>query len=262
MGRRSAPRRTTRFHGCGSNSAHSSRISFPGIHPHDPARPPAYGGSASGRRATFNSNSVVWSRRLPITGFQFVNWTEFGTPVSHGPANLQLPTLTADRKPRGELHARRRSARRVDFDTRRVPSGGSRPRGCRRPKRRTADSRRRSARSQAGWVGSRTTSINWVPGVFSGNFLYPKQRWGQALWPWEFSQPSDQLHNGVLHWPKVSQREIATPLAWVPVMAYTEFRRMTKSGRGRSARGAWVSGAYPRACCRSARRRRLRKSDN
>lgn len=55
---------------------------------------PGYGGTASGS-STFNSNAVVLVTATPTTGFKFVNWTEFGTPVSSN-ANYSF-NLTADR---------------------------------------------------------------------------------------------------------------------------------------------------------------------
>ncbi len=79
----------------------------------------------------------------------------------------------------------------------------------------------------------------WVPGVFSGNFLYPNT-WGSTL-AVEFSQPVTNFTMAFLTGEVSSEYNTA---ALVQVTAYTNSAITNPVATG-SARGAWLTGAYP-----------------
>ena len=192
---------------------------------------PAYGGSASGD-GTFNSNSVVRVTATPNTGFTFVNWTEFGTPVSTS-ANYSF-NLTAGRSLVANFTPAGVSAT-FDFDTG-APSVGP---GQGMPATQTKNGLTATFSTLAGGWSVQNNFYYWVPGVFSGNFLYPST-WGSTM-AVEFSQPVTNFTMAFFTGEVSSEYNTA---GLVRVTAYTN-SAMTNPVATGSARGAWVSGAYP-----------------
>jgi hypothetical protein len=192
---------------------------------------PGYGGSASGD-GTFNSNSVVLVTATPNAGFRFVAWTEFGTLVSTS-ANYSFP-LTASRSLVANFEPAGVSAT-FDFDTA-APSVGP---GQGMPATQTKNGVTATFSTLAGGWSVQNNFYLWVPAVFSGNFLYPST-WGSAL-AVEFSQPVTNFTLSFFTGEVSSEYNTA---GLVRVTAYTN-SAMTNPVATGSARGAWVSGAYP-----------------
>jgi hypothetical protein len=192
---------------------------------------PAYGGSASGD-GTFNSNSVVMVSATPNTGFKFVDWTEFGTPVSTS-ANYSF-NLTADRSLVANFAPASVSAT-FDFDTG-APSVGP---GQGMPATQTKNGVTATFNTLSGGWSIQNNFYYWVPVVFSGNFLYPST-WGSTM-AVEFSQPVTNFTMAFFTGEVSSDYDTA---GLVRVTAYTN-SAMTNPVATGSARGAWVSGAYP-----------------
>ena len=192
---------------------------------------PAYGGSASGG-GTFNSNSVVRVTATPNTGFTFVNWTEYGTPVSTS-ANYSF-NLTADRSLVANFAPAGVSAT-FDFDTG-APAVSP---GQGMPATQTKNGVTATFSTLAGGWSVQNTFFYWVPSVFSGNFLYPST-WGSTM-AVEFSEPITNFTMSFFTGEVSSEYNTA---GLVRVTAYTN-SAMTNPVATGSARGAWVSGAYP-----------------
>lgn len=192
---------------------------------------PSYGGTASGD-GTFNSNSVVLVTATPITGFKFVSWTEFGALVSPSP-NYSF-NLTADRALVANFVPAGTSAT-FDFDTG-TPAVGP---GQGLPATQTKNGVTATFSTLAGGWSVQNTFYYWVPAVFSGNFLYPST-WGSTL-AVEFSQPVTNFTMAFFTGEVSSEYNTA---GMVLVTAYTN-SAMTNPVATGSARGAWVTGAYP-----------------
>ena len=192
---------------------------------------PSYGGTASGG-GTFNSNSVVMVTATPNLGFKFVNWTELGTPVSIS-ANFSFNiasdrTLVANFAPAGVSAT-------FDFDSS-TPAVGP---GQGMPATQTKNGVTATFSTLAGGWSVQNNFYYWVPSVFSGNFLYPST-WGSTM-AVEFSQPVTNLTMSFFTGELSSEYNTA---GLVLVTAYTN-SAMTNPVTTGSARGAWVSGAYP-----------------
>src|ERR1043166_3633530 len=192
---------------------------------------PSYGGTASGD-GTFNSNSVVLGTATPITGFKFVNWPEFGGLVSLS-ANYSF-SLTADRMLVANFTPAGVSAT-FDFDTGTSAVGPSQ--GI--PATQTKNGVTATFSTLAGGWSVQNTFYYWVPRVFSGNFLYPST-WGSTM-AVEFSQGVTNFTMAFFTGEVSSEYNTA---GLVRVTAYTN-SAMTNPVATGSARGAWVSGAYP-----------------
>jgi hypothetical protein len=192
---------------------------------------PSYGGTASGD-GTFNSNSVVMVTATPIIGFKFVNWTEFGTAVATS-ANYVF-NVTADRMLVANFAPTGASAT-FDFDTG-TPAVGP---GQGMPATLTKNGVTARFSTLAGGWSVQNNFYFWVPRVFSGNFLYPST-WGSTM-AVEFSQPVTNFTMGFLTGEVSSEYNTA---GLVVVTAYTNSAMTNPMAMG-SARGAWVSGAYP-----------------
>ena len=192
---------------------------------------PSYGGTASGN-GTFNSNSVVMVTATPIAGFKFLNWTEFGAFVSTSPNysfNVAADrTLVANFAPAG-------ASATFDFDTG-TPAVGP---GQGMPATQTKNGVTATFSTLAGGWSVQNNFSFWVPRVFSGNFLYPST-WGSTM-AVEFSQPVTNFTMAFLTGEVSSEYNTA---GLVLVTAYTN-SAMTNPVATGSARGAWVSGAYP-----------------
>ncbi|MFO1512652.1 MAG: hypothetical protein U1F83_07030 [Verrucomicrobiota bacterium] len=193
---------------------------------------PSYGGTVSAG-GTFNSNSVVLVSATPIAGFSFVNWTAFGTQVStqaNYSFNLQSDrTLVANFTPAG-------ASATFDFDTG-TPAVGP---GQGMPATQTKNGVTATFSTLAGgWSVQNSFFYGWVPRVFSGNFLYPST-WGSTM-AVEFSQPVTNFTMTFFTGEVSSEYNTA---GLVTVTAYTNAAMTSPVATG-SARGAWVSGAYP-----------------
>ncbi|HVV73042.1 MAG TPA: hypothetical protein VHI52_16320, partial [Verrucomicrobiae bacterium] len=192
---------------------------------------PSYGGTVSGD-GTFNSNSVVMVTATPNTGFIFMNWTENGAQVSES-ANYNFNVaanriLVANFAPAGVSAT-------FDFDTGTPPLSP----GQGLPGTQTKNGVTATFSTLAGGWSVQNTFFSWVPTVFAGNFLYPST-WGSAL-AIEFSQPVTNFTMSFFTGEVSSEYNTA---GLVLVTAYTN-SAMTNPVATGSARGAWVSGAYP-----------------
>ena len=192
---------------------------------------PSYGGTASGD-GTFNSNSAVMVTATPNTGFTFVNWTEFGTPVSTS-ANYSF-NLTADRTLMANFAPAGASAT-FDFDTG-APAAGP---GQGMPATQTKNGVTATFTTLAGGWSVQNNFYYWLPTVFSGNFLYPST-WGSMM-AVEFSEPVTNFTMAFFTGEISSEYNTA---GLVRVTACTD-SAMTNPVATGSARGAWISGAYP-----------------
>ena len=192
---------------------------------------PAYGGSASGG-GTFKSNSIVHLTATPNTGFVFVNWTELGEPVSslanYGLTLTENRTLVANFKPAGTSVA-------FDFDTG-SPSVAA---GQGMPVLQMKSGVSATFRAPTGGWSIQNDFYSWIPGLFFGNFLYPTT-WGSTLIV-EFSQPVTNFTMTFFTGEVSSEYDNA---AVIRVTAYTN-SAMTAAVATGSARGAWITGAYP-----------------
>jgi len=206
---------------------------------------PSYGGTASGG-GSFKSNSVVNVSAVPIAGFKFVNWTEFGTPVSSN-ANYSF-NLTADRSLVANFVPAGPSAA-FDFDTG-TPAVGP---GQGMPTTQTKNGVTATFSTLAGGWSVQNDFFSWVPAVFFGNFLYPST-WGSAM-SVEFSQPVTNFTMTFFTGEVSSEFNTA---GLVRVTAYTNSARQIRSPPvPRAVRGSRAR--IPRACCRSVRQQRSRK---
>jgi hypothetical protein len=192
---------------------------------------PSYGGTASGD-GTFNSNSLVLVTATPILGFRFVSWTDFGALVSTS-ANYSFK-LMADRNLVANFEPAGTSAT-FDFDTG-APAVGP---GQGMPATQTKNGVTASFSTLAGGWSVQNTFYYWVPSVFSGNFLYPST-WGSTM-AVEFSEPVTNFTMSFFTGEVSSEYNTA---GLVRVTAYTNSAMTSPVATG-SARGAWVSGAYP-----------------
>ena len=192
---------------------------------------PSYGGAASGS-GTFNSNSVVTVSATPIAGFRFVRWSEFDSLVSTQ-ANYTF-NLTADRNLVANFTPAGVGAT-FDFDTG-TPAVGP---GQGMPQTQTKNGVTATFGTLAGGWSVQNDFYYWVPGVFSGNFLYPST-WGSTMTV-EFNQPVTNFTMAFFTGEVSSEFDTA---GLVRVTAYTN-SAMTNPVATGSARGAWVSGAYP-----------------
>jgi hypothetical protein len=192
---------------------------------------PSYGGTATGS-GTFNSNSVVLASAAPIGGFKFVSWTEYGSLVSTS-ANYSF-NLTADRSLVANFEPAGANAT-FDFDTGAPavsPSQGM-------PATQTKSGVTATFSTLAGGWSVQINFSYWVPRVFSGNFLYPST-WGSTM-AIEFS---DAVTNFTMSFFTGEVSSEYSTAGLVRVTAYTNSAMTTAVATG-SARGAWVSGAYP-----------------
>ena len=192
---------------------------------------PGYGGTASGG-GTFNSNSVVLVTATPTPGFKFANWTEFGALVSLS-ANYNF-TIAADRALVANFVPAGVSAV-FDFDTG-TPAVGP---GQGMPAAQTKNGVTATFSTLSGGWSVQNTFYYWVPRVFSGNFLYPST-WGSTM-AVEFSQPVTNFTMAFFTGELSGDYDTA---GLVQATAYTD-SVMTNPVATGSARGAWVSGAYP-----------------
>ena len=195
------------------------------------AASPSYGGAVSGS-GTFKSNSVVLVTATPITGFKFVGWTESGSLVSTS-ANYSF-NIKSDRILEADFTTAGAGAT-FDFDSGAPvvnPGQGM-------PAAQTKNGITATFSTLSGGWSVQNDFYYWVPGVFSGNFLYPST-WGSAMTV-EFSQPITNFTMCFCTGELAADYDTA---AMVRVTAYTN-SAMTNPVAIGSARGAWLTGSYP-----------------
>ncbi len=194
---------------------------------------PGYGGSASGG-GMFSSNSTVTVRAVAASGFQFVNWTDYGTPVSTA-TNYSF-TITGSHALTANFAMLPQTAL-FDFDTGwpSVGQGQGMP-GTQSNNLLTAA----FSTIGGGWsIQTRQSSVIGAPPSFSGNFLYPSTWW--SSFQIQFSAPITNLAFDFMTGDVSS--EYNTP-STVRITAYTNSTATPAVGSG-TAQGTWANGAYP-----------------
>lgn len=197
---------------------------------------PYYGASTITGAGTYNSNTTVTVRATPASGFQFVNWTDYGTPVSTT-TNYTF-TATANHAFVANFTPQTQTAI-FDFDTGTPPLYVGQPIGSS-----VLQSNRGVTAAfsvfAGGWsMQSRQTSVIGAPPSFSGNFLYPSTWWSSIQI--QFSAPITNLSFDFMTGDVSS--EYNTP-STVRVTAYTNSTATPAVGSG-TALGQWINSAYP-----------------
>ena len=197
------------------------------------AAAPGYGGSASGG-GLFNSNAILTVRAVAASGFQFVNWTDFGTPVSTA-TNYSF-TLTGNHALTANFTLLPQTAL-FDFDTGwpALSQSQGMP-GSQSNNLLTAY----FSTISGGWsIQTRQSSTIGAPPSFAGNFLYPSTWW--SSFQIQFSAPITNLAFDFMTGDVSS--EYNTP-GTVRITAYTNSVATPAVGSG-TAQGTWANGAYP-----------------
>lgn len=194
---------------------------------------PSYGGSATGG-GTFNSNSTVTVHAVAASGFPFVNWTDYDTPVSTA-TNYSF-TITGDHSLTANFALLPQTAI-FDFDTGypTVAPGQGMP---------GSQSNRLLAAYfstiAGGWsMQTRQSSVIGAPPSFAGNFLYPSTWW--SSFQIQFSEPITNLAFDFMTGDVSSEFNTAST---VRITAYTNSTATPPIGAG-TAQGTWANGAYP-----------------
>src|ERR1043166_1599287 len=219
------------------------------------ARVSPVGAGTAGPSASYPSNSPCTLTASASPGWGFQKWTENGAQVSASanytftvrtnrtlvanfiPAysvTTSVAPLTADRMLVANFTPAGVSAT-FDFDTGTPAVGPSQ--GI--PATQTKNGVTATFSTLAGGWSVQNTFYYWVPRVFSGNFLYPST-WGSTM-AVEFSQGVTNFTMAFFTGEVSSEYNTA---GLVRVTAYTN-SAMTNPVATGSARGAWVSGAYP-----------------
>jgi len=192
---------------------------------------PAYGGSTTGGGA-FNSNATVTVLATAAPGYSFVDWTEFGTPVSASvdyTFNVEANrTLVANFAPSAATAT-------FDFDSGMPPVFPTQG----MPGSQWNNGLTAYFSTLSGAWSIQNTFYGWVPGVFSGNFLYPST-WSSTL-AVSFSQPVTNITLAFATGDVSSEYDIPTT---VRLTAYAD-ASMTVPVAMTTAKGAWITGAYP-----------------
>jgi hypothetical protein len=192
---------------------------------------PNYGGQVTGG-GTFNSNSIVTVIATPASGYSFVNWTEFGNEVGATidySFNIDGPrTLVANFAPS-------LASATFDFDSGMPPVFPHQG----MPASQLNNGVTASFLSLSGGWSVQNDFYYWVPGVFSGNFLYPST-WGSTM-AIEFDQPVTNFSLAFFTGDVSSEFDVPTT---VRVSAYAN-SIMSNAVAVATARGDWLTGAYP-----------------
>lgn len=195
------------------------------------AASPLFGGTVTGD-GSFTSNALVTVSATPTPGFRFVRWTEFGALVST--STDYTFNIAGDRSLVAEFASSGISVS-FDFDSG-TPTLGP---GQGLPAQQTKNGVTASFSTLAGGWSVQDTFYFWKPALFSGNFLYPST-WGSSM-AVEFSQPITNFAMTFFTGEVSSEYDTA---AQVKVTAYSNTAVSNPVATG-TARGAWVSGAYP-----------------
>ena len=196
---------------------------------------PAYGGTATGG-GMFNSNTTVTVRATPASGFQFVNWTDYGTPVSTA-TNYSF-TLTGAHDLVANFAPLPQTAI-FDFDTASPALYLHQPLGAS-----VAQSNRGLTATFSVVAGSwsfqdRGASTIGAPPAFSGLFLYPGTWWSTLQI--QFSEPLTDFSLDFMTGELSSEWNTA---GTIRVTAHTNSLASPAVGTG-TATGQWINGAYP-----------------
>ncbi|HEX9046044.1 MAG TPA: cadherin-like domain-containing protein [Verrucomicrobiae bacterium] len=194
------------------------------------AATPGYGGAITGG-GTFNSNSIVTVQAMAASGYQFVNWTDYGTPVStatnYSFAATANHALTANFAPLPQTAI-------FDFDT--GWPAVSATMGMPASQSNNAVIAYFSTLT-GGWsVQNQSTSAIGATPNLSGNFLYPSTWW--SSFQIQFSSPITNFALDFMTGDVSSEYNTAST---VRVIAFTN---STAVGTNLTA-GHWVNGAYP-----------------
>ena len=193
---------------------------------------PQAGGSTSGG-GIYNQGASVTVSAVPASGYNFTAWLEGGSPVSTS-ANYTF-TINANRNLVAQFTATQASAL-FDFDTGTPPCwpGESMP-GSQTNAGLTAY----FTALNFGFWSIQNNFYYWVPSNFSGNFLYPSYPQGRI--EISFSQPLTSLGIQFFTGEVSSEYDVAS---LVRITAYSGSINSPPIGNI-SARGDWISGAYP-----------------
>jgi hypothetical protein len=192
---------------------------------------PNYGGTVTGG-GTYNSNSLVTVLATPATGYSFVNWTDTGTEVSTTPDYSF--NATASRNLAANFTAGAAAAT-FDFDSGMPPVFPTQG----MPGSQWNNGVTAYFSTMSGGWSIQNTFYGWVPGVFSGNFLYPST-WGSTVGI-SFNLPVTNLTLAFFTGDVASEYDIPTK---VRVQAFTNGASTTPVAQA-TAQGAWLTGAYP-----------------
>jgi hypothetical protein len=196
------------------------------------AMSPDYGGTTTGD-GTYNSNSTATVTAPLVSGFQFVNWTWFGTPVSV--MRSYTFTVTADRALVANYTPSPQTAI-FDFDT------GYPPLSVHQGMPSSQSNRNVTAYFTAptGSWSIQNTIYGWVSPLFSGNFLYSGAA-GDTL----AIQFSDPITNISLQFVTADLTTAGDVRTVVRITAYTNSLATPPVGTNTAQGSAWLNGPYP-----------------
>lgn len=194
---------------------------------------PTYGGSATGG-GTFNSNSTVTVRATAASGYQFLNWTELGSPVSTS-TNYTF-AINADRALVANFAALPQTSL-FDFDTG-YPSLSA---GQGVPASQSNNTLTATFTTVSGGWSFQTPQTSVIGAVpsFAGNFLYPSTWW--SSFQIQFSAPVTNIAFDFMTGDLNGEYNTAST---VRIRAYTNSATEPVIGTG-TAQGQWLHGAYP-----------------
>ena len=193
---------------------------------------PNYGGATSGG-GNYNSGASVTVVASPATGYAFVNWTEFGTPVN---ATASYTFAAGANRSLVANFAGTSATSVFDFDPGNPAVGVHQGMpGSQVDNGLTAYF---SAPSGAYSI-QQYIFYTWIPASFSGLFLWPNT-WGSTL-QIQFSQPVTNVSFNFATDDLASETDIPS---FVQVTAYTNSTATPPLGSAK-IKGAWISGAYP-----------------
>ena len=191
---------------------------------------PNYGGAVNGG-GTFNSNATVTVSAAPASGFEFVNWTEYGATVST--ANNYTFNISANHALIANFAMLPQTAL-FDFDT------GWPTVGPMQGMPSTQSNRNMTAifsTLSGGW-SIQNTIYGWVSPLFFGNFLYPST-WGSTL-AIQFDKPITNFSMKFVTADLTVAGDVRTA-----VRAYTNSMASPAVGSTTSQGSLWVNGPYP-----------------
>ena len=196
------------------------------------AMSPSFAGTTTGD-GTYNSNSTATVTAPLVSGFQFVNWTWFGTPVSM--TRSYSFTVTGDRALVANYTLSPQSAI-FDFDT------GYPPLSIYQGMPSSQSNRSVTAYFTAptGSWSIQNTIYGWVSPLFSGNFLYPGNA-GDTL----AIQFSDPITNIDLKFVTADLTTAGDVRTIVRITAYTNSLATPPVGTNTAQGSAWLNGPYP-----------------
>ena len=196
------------------------------------AASPNYGGAVNGG-GTFNSNVTVTVLATPASGFQFVNWTDNGAPVST--ATNYAFTITANHALTANFAMLPQTAL-FDFDTGWPAVGPTQG----MPSTQSNRNLTATFSTQSGGWSVQNTIYGWVSPLFSGNFLYPST-WGSTL-AIQFDKPITNFSMKFVTADLTVAGDVRTT---VQATAYTNSMATPAVGSASAQGSQWVNGPYP-----------------